>query len=301
MGKVKFDLTGQRFGKLLVIKRGEIVIQKNGSRMTTWTCKCDCGNIKDISSNSLRQGVTKSCGICVRRFDDNDLVGKTFGRLTVIKHHGTSKHGQSLWLCSCTCGNTDVIKSLLEITKLKYPNCGCYKKKQKEKVNWFEFKDDYCIFYIKGVSTFIDKEDYEIVNKHTWHIGWRGYILSNINNKRVQLHRILMNAPKELVVDHIDGNILNNRKENLRIVTISENARNRKNKSKNSSSKYFGVSWDKNKKRWHAVIRPGEKTIFLGVFKDEIDAALAYNVAAEKYGYLTRNIIDGYTEKPNVL
>jgi hypothetical protein len=58
----KNDLTGQRFGRLVVIEYAGSHVSKNNSRTTMWKCKCDCGNIKDVSSVNLRYGTTRSCG-----------------------------------------------------------------------------------------------------------------------------------------------------------------------------------------------------------------------------------------------
>jgi hypothetical protein len=70
------DLTGQRFGKLVEIKRTE----NNKSGAVMWLCQCDCGNEKITSSGSLRSGGTKSCG-CIQTVD---LIGQRFGQLTVL-------------------------------------------------------------------------------------------------------------------------------------------------------------------------------------------------------------------------
>ena len=60
------DLTGQRFGRLTVVKRAEGRRNPNGSLITRWHCKCDCGNEVDVIANYLRNGTTKSCG-CLQR------------------------------------------------------------------------------------------------------------------------------------------------------------------------------------------------------------------------------------------
>lgn len=93
----KIDLTNQRFGKLLVIK--ESSIKKNN--LTTWVCKCDCGNEVLITTKNLRNGNTKSCG-CLKR---KNLIGQKFGLLTVINYTNENKHGSAVWECVCDCGN----------------------------------------------------------------------------------------------------------------------------------------------------------------------------------------------------
>ena len=86
---------------------------------------------------------------------------------------------------------------------------------------------------------------------------------------------------KDLFVDHIDHNGLNNQKYNLRIATHSQNCQNRR-PCKNSSSKYRGVCWHKKNKKWTAHIKIDKKTIYLGIFESEEDAAMAYDAKAKE-------------------
>lgn len=127
----------------------------------------------------------------------------------------------------------------------------------------------------KGIEFFIDSEDLDIVEKYIWRVS-NGYI----RTKEVYLHRLLLNNPK-CVVDHIDGNRLNNCKSNLRVCSQKENSRN--SISKGGSSKYKGVSWLKRDKRWYSSIMKDGKTYNLGCYKDEDSAAIAYNVKAKEF------------------
>ena len=106
------DLSGKRFGKLIVSKYiGKLF----------WECICDCGNIKNISAAHLKRGDTKSCG-CITKYDD--LSGKRFGKLTAEKYIG-----DRYWLCRCDCGGTkEVCSSHLKSGSVK--NCGCEKVKR---------------------------------------------------------------------------------------------------------------------------------------------------------------------------
>lgn len=130
----------------------------------------------------------------------------------------------------------------------------------------------------RGVAL-VDDEDYEMLSQYKWRLNDR-YIITNIkiNNKwtNKSIHRLIMNEPKEMYVDHIDHNSLNNQKFNLRIVTNSQNQMNRK-KFKISSSNFKGVCWYKRDKKWRAYITINKKNYYLGAFKDEVNAAIAYN------------------------
>ena len=93
----KIDLTGQKFNRLTVIKESE---NKRGGRVT-WICQCECGNIVEVTSKSLRDGTTQSCG-CLKR---KNILGQKFGKLTVIEYTNENRHGSALWKCKCDCGN----------------------------------------------------------------------------------------------------------------------------------------------------------------------------------------------------
>lgn len=132
----------------------------------------------------------------------------------------------------------------------------------------------------------VDQQDYEKLNEHKWYAKRcinRFYAhRRNESNRNVAMHRIIMKPGRGYCVDHINGDGLDNRKDNLRIVTIAENNYN-KRKSKNvRSSQYKGVSIDKRTNRWRAIIYYKYRKINLGMFGDEIDAARAYDEAANE-------------------
>ena len=98
-----------------------------------------------------------------------------------------------------------------------------------------------------------------------------------------QISRVIMDSfNNDKVVDHIDGNTLNNQRSNLRTCTQGENMRNQKISSRNTSG-IKGVSWSKNRERWLACIKGNGKQIYLGHFICPLMAKLAYNKAAVKY------------------
>lgn len=123
MSKFK-DLTGQRFGKLIVVSRADDYIKPNGNKIIQWRCVCDCGNEVVVRGEYLKSGHTKSCG-CLT---SENLVGMKFGRLTVMDRESPKiKKTKGLWICKCECGN--VIK--VNTNNLKSGNttsCGCKRK-----------------------------------------------------------------------------------------------------------------------------------------------------------------------------
>ena len=144
----------------------------------------------------------------------------------------------------------------------------------------------------QGKEAFVDDEDFERINKHKWTVLKKSntfYARRTINGgspsqRHIKMHREIMGlTPKDgLVVDHINGNGLDNRKRNLRICTQFQNMKNTL-KRPGKTSKYKGVYWRKERGKWQARITFQNKRIRLGHFEDESEAARAYDGAAKKY------------------
>jgi len=130
----------------------------------------------------------------------------------------------------------------------------------------------------------IDTQGVEKIKHFKWHETGQGRVATRINDKMVLLQHIIIGLKqnKATQVDHIDRNVLNNRKANLRICTHTQNARNA-GIGKNNTSGYKGVCWNKRKSKWMVEIMADRKRFFLGYFKNKLDAAKAYNAGAIKY------------------
>ena len=128
----------------------------------------------------------------------------------------------------------------------------------------------------------VDAEDYEWLNQHKWHVlkhGRTEYAGSYQDGKYIKMHRVLLSAPAGLVVDHRDGNGLNNRKSNLRLCTHQENIYNQRPRL-GAKSRFRGVCWHKRRRRYEARIQKDGKRYSLGSFADEIEAAVVYDIKA---------------------
>jgi hypothetical protein len=133
-----------------------------------------------------------------------------------------------------------------------------------------------------GKAILIDGQSLERIAPHKWYaVKMRNiwYAITHTNGcGTISMHRLIMEARPGQEIDHINGNGLDNRRINLRLVTRQQNLQNQKTRQHISS--YKGVSWERRIKRWKARITHNYQIFYLGCFKNEKDAARAYNRAA---------------------
>lgn len=145
-----------------------------------------------------------------------------------------------------------------------------------------------------GDYALVDEEDYEELRTLTWHHGNEGYVVHTVGiageTHQLLMHRVVLRAPPEVLVDHWDGNRLDNRKFNLRSATHRQNAQNR---ATIAGRRYKGTYQAGD--RWKARIKYDGQMIHLGAFPTEEIAAVAYDLAAHRlFGEFARlNFPDG--------
>ena len=210
-----------------------------------------------------------------------DLTGRQFGRLTVLREANRGNNGGSTWICRCSCGNIEAFKGnrLLSGHNKRCGECG---------YGMFEFFDNdrrvRCVLP-HGKGFIFDSEDLSLVCQFKWFIDALGYPKTSAGicgPSGKHLHTLLMNPEKGMLVDHVDGNKLNNCRDNLRVCSHAQNIQNQKISVRNTSG-YKGVSYDKSRRKWTAYITALRKRHFLGRFNTAKEAALAYDKAASFY------------------
>lgn len=140
----------------------------------------------------------------------------------------------------------------------------------------------------QGKVALIDDEDWPLVKDYKWHAHkvrnvWYAETNIKVDGKRktLKMNYLFVQPQKGYKTDHINGDGLDNRRENLRLVTEQQNQFNRHNTTGNSQ--YKGVSCIVPTKKWRSRITINRQIIHLGIFKNEVDAAKAYDKAAKEH------------------
>jgi hypothetical protein len=146
-----------------------------------------------------------------------------------------------------------------------------------------------------GKFALIDASDLPLVSRYKWYVDSWGYArgtrpstTTKSGYTTILMHRLVINAKSGEQIDHVNGNPLNNRRCNLRKCTNAQNQMNRR-KSSGRLSIFKGVTYHKGCEKWQAQIKTNQRSVYLGLFKNEADAALAYNEKAiEVFGEYAR-------------
>ncbi len=193
--------------------------------------------------------------ITIGRCYVDDLTGRKFGKLTVIKRVENKKHGKgsyTAWLCQCDCGSEPIEVLAHHLKQGSVTRCGCND-------NHYDLNGEFGIGYTNNKDIFyFDLEDYEKIKDYCWWKDKDGYIISSKtkkNNKVLYMHRLVMNLfnNEKCIVDHIFGKKNDNRKSQLRFATVQQNAFNSFLRVDNKSGTK-GVFWRKDKNKWVASI-----------------------------------------------
>lgn len=231
-----------------------------------------------------------------------DLTGQQFGRWTVLYYdeEKSRKTKRTYWVCQCSCEDKTIKSVRADELGKSSCSCGCLHKemvssistgnKYSKKYNTYDLSGEYGIGYTsKGEEFWFDLEDYDKIKDYCWNISPKGYVVcaNNINGVKTTSYfqRMLFKelpSSTEMQIDHINHNRFDNRKNNLRICTPSQNCMNKSLRPDNTTG-VPGVYWYKPSNQWVAKICANKNEIHLGYFDIFEDAVLARKQAEEKY------------------
>ena len=221
-------------------------------------------------------------------------------RITIVKQvddriYPNGQH-KAQWLCECNCEKHNMFISLGESIKNgRTKSCGCLQKEKAAKIgkdmwhktNKYDLSGEYGIGWTTNTNKefYFDLEDYDKIKDYCWS---EDICTSGYSSVRAKIPNTSKNTIMSWIVtgekyqDHINRNPLDNRKENLRQATTTENARNC-SIPKNNTSGFIGVKWNKINNNWRSEITVDRIRINLGSFKTKHDAIVARLEAEVKY------------------
>lgn len=227
-----------------------------------------------------------------------DLTGSKFGRWTVLSmgEETFSPIERRLinYDCQCACGSIKSVRaeSLRSGASI---SCGCFRAEELSqrnkgafKNNKYDFKNEYVIGYTaNGKEFYFDAVDYETISNYCWHINGDGYVcaVQRGTGKNIKMHQLVMHMidktdRKNAVIDHINRNKVDNRKENLRICTNSFNQMN-KGLRKDTSSGHIGVSFHKRMNKWVSYLYYNNQRVHYGQYDTKEEAIKTRKQAEE--------------------
>lgn len=247
--KVK-DITGQKFGKLTVLRRDGYT---NGKRKSIlWLCKCDCGNEVLRTASHLKANYVSSCGQC-NLINDSEYIGKKFGYWTIIEP--AKGNNKKAYLCECRCGK--IKKVYLDTLKLgTSKSCGCFHREEMKKRQTTHGKTGQRIIHI-----YYDMKSrcYDERNNRFYDYGGRGIKMCDEwkNNSSAFVEWSIQNGYTDsLSIDRID-NDGDYEPDNCRWITLKEQAQNKRSCVMFT---FFGMT--KNLKQWCDCIGEDYKKIY---------------------------------------
>jgi hypothetical protein len=220
-----------------------------------------------------------------------DLIGKTFGRLTVIEYTGNkTKWGNAIWKCQCSCKNKTIVTVRAgNLISGNVKSCGCITEENKhinsKKYNKYDLTGNFGVGYTrKGEEFYFDLEDYDKIKEYCWRIANGRVVARELKIiKIIHLHQLVLeNKNNSLEIDHKDRNPLNNRKANLRIVNHQNNIMNSSMQINNTSG-FIGVGWFKRDCKWRSYIEINGNFKSLGYYNNKEHAIIARLQAELKY------------------
>lgn len=219
-----------------------------------------------------------------------DLTGKKFGKLTVVcraPDYITPKgQHKTQWYCKCSCEDQKLIVVMATHLKTGHTkSCGCVHDenlqrihKNKKKYNKYDLSGEYGVGWTTNTNEefFFDLEDYDKIKDYAWmsHKTKEGCMYIASTSDHIYMHRLIMDCPEELVVDHKYHNTFDNRKNNLRISTVSENI-------VNSERCYQAGVLITQSGKYSATIKFNNDRKYLGIF-DSKEEALNARTSMEK-------------------